>query len=276
MGSDQQITSQKPTDEVLRKIGRNLLIFQSIEYMLKIILGNSRLQGYVHELTDNKEHRAYGIQKDMLGILIQRYVNEILSDPDEEQHGPQDLSSPWLFSAFKISGDEKFYEFQCRNLELVRKERNQLVHHFLPYWQPDSREQLIVASNYLDEQREKILPAREHLKSVFETMNQIFQEQVDFFASEEFGQHFNLMMLQSSSLIQLFCNISTRINRADGWTCLAHAGKLVHEEAPDEVSKMKAKYGYGSFKKLLVVSKCFELFEDSMPSGGFRTFYRLR
>lgn len=276
MDSDQQTAPQNLEAEVLRKIGRNLLIFQQIEYMLKRILGNSRVQGYVHELADNKERRVNGVQKDMLGLLIQRYVDEILSDPDEEQHGPPDLSDLWLFSTFKITGDDKFYELQCRNLELVREERNQLVHHFLPYWRPDSPKHLSTACEYLDEQREKILPAKEHLKSVFKTMHQVLQELAVFFASEEFSQHLNLMMLQGSPLIQLFCDITSRISRADGWTCLAHAGQLIHEKAPDEVARMKAKYGYDSFKKLLVASECFEILEQPTSNGRFRTFYRLR
>lgn len=276
MDSDQQTTPQNLTDEVLRKIGRNLLIFQQIEYMLKRILGSSRVQGYVHELADSKERRVNGIQKDMLGILIQRYIDEILSDPDEEQHGPPDLSGPWLSFSFKINGDNVFYKRQCRNLEMVREERNLLVHHFLPYWRPDLPERLFIACEYLDEQRRKILPTWEHLKSVVETMHQALREHAGHFASEEFSQHLNLMMLQGSPLIQLFCDISTQISRADGWACLAHAGQLVHKEAPDEVAEMKAKYGYESFKKLLVASECFEILDDPIPNGRFRTFYRLR
>ncbi len=276
MDSDQQTAPQNLEAEVLRKIGRNLLIFQQIEYMLKRILGNSRMHGYVHELAINKENRVNGIQKDMLGLLIQRYIDEILSDANEEQQGPQELSGPWLFFSFKFTGDDKFYELQCRNFELVREERNQLVHQFLPYWRTDSPEQLSIVCEYLDEQRQKILPTWEHLKSVVETMHQAFQEHASHFASEEFNQCLNLMLLQGSPLIQLFCDISTRISRADGWTCLARAGQLVHEEAPNEVAKMKAKYGYDSFKKLLVASKCFEIFDEPLPNGRFRTFYRLR
>ncbi len=31
---------------------------------------------------------------------------------------------------------------------MMREERNRLVHHFLPYWQPDSPENLLQASDY--------------------------------------------------------------------------------------------------------------------------------
>ena len=50
MDQEQHLTLQNLKDEVLRKIGRNLLIFQQIEGLLKMILGNSKVQGYAHEL----------------------------------------------------------------------------------------------------------------------------------------------------------------------------------------------------------------------------------
>ncbi len=276
MNQEKLTTQQNLKDEVLRKIGRNLLIFQQIEVLLKMILGDSRVHGYTHELAVNKEQRAKGIQKDMLGQLFQRYKDEILSDSDEEQQGPSDLSGSWISVSFKTIGDDDFYERQCQTHEMVREERNQLVHHFLPYWQPDSQEHLILAINYLDEQREKILPAWEHLKSVYETFNQARQTHANILASNDFNQRLELMWLQESPLINLFGDIASRIARADGWACLAHAGSLVHKQAPDDVVNIKAKYGYSSFRKLIIASECFEIFDEPLANGGFRMFYRLR
>lgn len=79
MDQEQHLTLQHLKDEVLRKIGRNLLIFQQIEGLLKMILGNSKVQGYARELAMNQEQRVNGMQKDMLGQLIQQYSDEILS-----------------------------------------------------------------------------------------------------------------------------------------------------------------------------------------------------
>jgi hypothetical protein len=276
MNREKLTTQQNLKDEVLRKIGRNLLIFQKIEGLLKMILNESRIHGYVHELADNKEQRVNGIQKDMLGQLFQRYKDEILSNPDEEQQGPSDLSGPWISVSFKTTGDDDFYERQCQTYEMVREERNQLVHHFLPYWQPDSLEYLIVANDYLDEQRKKILPVWEHFKSVYEKFNQIRQMHANLLASNEFNQQFELMWLQASPLINLFRDIAIRIARADGWVCLAHAGSLAHKQMPDDVANMKTIYGYSSFKKLLIASKCFEIFDEPLPNGGCRQFYRLQ
>jgi len=159
---------------------------------------------------------------------------------------------------------------------MMREERNRLVHHFLPDWQPDSPEKLILASGYLDEQRENILLVWEHLKSVAETMHQARQTLAGCIASNEFGQQLELLLLQQSPLIQLFCDIAMQIGRSDGWACLAHAGKLAHMQLADDVAQMNATYGHHSFKKLLVASNLFEIWDKALPHGGSRTFYRIR
>lgn len=192
MSQEKALTPQNLQDEVLRKIGRNLLIFQQIEGLLKMILGNSKVQGYSCELAINWEQRINGIQKDMMGQLISRYFDEILSSSNEEPQGPNDLAEPWLSYSIKITVDDTFAEAQLKAFEMMREERNRLVHHFLPYWQPDSLENLILASDYLDEQRERVLPVWEHLKSVAETMHQARRMQAKYMASDEFGQQLEL------------------------------------------------------------------------------------
>ncbi|MBS0496902.1 MAG: hypothetical protein JSR51_04535 [Proteobacteria bacterium] len=276
MDREQHSSPPSLKDEVFRKIGRNLLIFQQIEGLLKMILGNSKVQGYARELAINREQRIDGMQKDMMGQLIKQYFDEILSSSDEEPQGPRDLTEPWLSSSFKIAVDADFAKNQFEAFEMVREERNRLVHHFLPYWQPDSPENLILASDYLDEQRENILLVWEHLKSVAETMQQVRQELVGYVASNEFGQQLELLLLQQSPLIQLFCDIAMQIGSADGWACLAYAGKLAHMQLADDVAQMKATYGHHSFKKLLIASNLFEIWDKALPHGGSRTFYRIR
>lgn len=276
MDREQHSSPPSLKDEVLRKIGRNLLIFQQIEGLLKMILGNSKVQGYARELAINREQRIDGMQKDMMGQLIKQYFDEILSSSDEEPQGPRDLTEPWLSSSFKIAVDADFVEAQLKAFEMMREERNRLVHHFLPYWQPDSPENLILTSDYLDEQRENILLVWEHLKSVAETMHQARQTLAGCIASNEFGQQLELLLLQQSPLIQLFCDIAMQIGRADGWACLAHAGKLAHMQLADDVAQMNATYGHHSLKKLLIASNLFEIWDKALPHGGSRTFYRIR
>lgn len=61
MNQEEDLPPQKLQDEVLRKVGRNLLIFQQIEGLLKMILGKSKVQGYARELALKQEQRINGI-----------------------------------------------------------------------------------------------------------------------------------------------------------------------------------------------------------------------
>lgn len=276
MNQEEALPPQKLQDEVLRKVGRNLLIFQQIEGLLKMILGKSKVQGYARELAIKQEQRINGIQKDMMGQLIKQYFDEVLSSSDEELPGPRAMAEPWLSCSFKITVDATFAENQLEASEIMREERNRLVHHFLSDWQSHSPEDLPLASNYLDKQREKILPVWVHLKSVAETMQQARRMQAEYMASDEFTQQFELLCLQQSQLIQLFCDIAMQIGRSDGWACLAHAGKLVHMQLSDDVVHSKLRYGHHSSKNQLIAPGLFEMWDKPLLNRRSRTFYRIR
>lgn len=67
-------------DEVLRKIGRNMILFQQIEGLLKLLLGNSHVQGTASDLMVYQGQRMEEMKKQMMGPLIKQYIEEILSE----------------------------------------------------------------------------------------------------------------------------------------------------------------------------------------------------
>jgi len=52
MESEQDLI--KIRDEVFRKIGRNLLNFQKIEQMLKYLIANGRMSGYMSDIVEKR------------------------------------------------------------------------------------------------------------------------------------------------------------------------------------------------------------------------------
>jgi hypothetical protein len=153
-------------------------------------------------------------------------------------------------------------------------ERNELVHHFLPRWQPNSPEKMSDALAYLDAQREKVLPMHEHLKRAMTGMLQSRQLLVDFMATPDFEKQSELMWLQVSPLVELLSDVATRCHRKDGWTYLAQAGQLAAQEAPEEVKCLEERYGFKTLKKLLVGCESFEVFDEPLSNGEFRTLYK--
>jgi hypothetical protein len=68
--------------------------------------------------------------------------------------------------------------------------------------------------------------------------------------------------------------VASQFYRKDGWSYLAHAGVLANKELPEEVRNLKERYGFKTLKKLLVVSEMFDVFDEPLSNGLFRTVYK--
>jgi len=266
----------KPTqDEVLRRVGRNLLLFQQIEGLLKFLLSSHKAGGMQENLKERHQKQINTINRTMFGHLVDKYKTEVLQDagvevPEEER------PAGWVAFSFRISGDTEFVEAMRRDMTLMTEQRNELVHGFLPRWQPDSPEKLEETLAYLDTQREKVLPMHEHLRTTASHIQESRKKLFEFMASEEYQKQSELMWLQASPLVSLLEDVATQIHRKDGWTYLAHAGDLANKELPEEVKNLKERYGFKTLKKLLVGSEMFDVFDEPLSDGRFRTLYKNR
>jgi len=264
----------KPTqDEVLRRVGRNLLLFQQIEHFLKVLLANHKGGGTAESYQSNQQVQTDCINKKMLGHLVEKYGNELLQDAGENVP-EEDKPAGWFSFSFRTSGDTEFVESMRRNLKLMTDERNDLVHHFLPRWQPDSSEKMTETLAYLGAQSEKVLPMYEHLKSTVTRMQAIMGLHSSIMASPEYDKQFELMWLQDSPLVNLLRDAATRYHRTDGWTDLGRAGNLAAKEMPEELKGLKDRYGFKKLKELLVGCENFDVFDEPLSEGSFRTLYK--
>lgn len=267
-------TERTPTsDEVLRRVGRNLVIFQQIEYFLKQLLANHKNAGPIDRYVENLQVRAECVKKKMLGHLVEAYTTEVLRDAGEE---PPEEERPddWFSFSFQVNLETEFIGGIRKDLKLMTDERNDLVHHFLPRWQPGNDDTMTKALAYLDEQREKVLPIHEHLRSMLQHLHDSAKMFVEFVASPEYGKQTELMWLQASPLVALMSEAAARHHRKDGWSYLAQAGSLVAREMPEEIVSLKERYGFKTLKKLLLGAEVFELMDEQISDGRFRTLYR--
>lgn len=267
-------TERTPTsDELLRRVGRNLVIFQQIEHSLKLLLANHKNAGPIDRYAENLQARAERVNKKMLGHLVEAYTTEVLHDAGEE---PPKEESPddWLTFSFQIGVETEFLEGIRKDLKLMTDERNDLVHHFLQRWQLGSDNDVTKALAYLDEQREKVLPMHEHLRSMVQHLHDSAKMFAEFVASPDYKKQTELMWLQASPLVTLMSEVAARHHRKDGWTYLAQAGSLAAREMPEEITSLKERYGFKTLKKLLLGADVFELMDEQISDGCFRTLYR--
>lgn len=264
----------KVRDEVLKKIGINLVNFQKIELMLKHLITNGRMSGYISELKENMERQSATVHKQMMGNLVGQFMENTHSEPDGSLQSAIELKEPYLSFSFTVNADADFYESKKRALKLLVKDRNDLVHHLLPRFNPDSIDSCLEIEQYLDQQRERLIPEYEHLKSLIESLNEGIKIHADFLNSEEGIKQFRLSFLQQSPLFQLLINISTQQSRPDGWTLLHLAGPEIRRVLPGKMKPLKKQFGCKTLKELMLVSELFDIIDEPTEKGGIRVLYR--
>jgi hypothetical protein len=273
---DQSQTATLQT-EVLRRLGRNLLVFQQIEGLLKFLLINHKTEGTQEDYQERQEEWAEAINRKTLGELVGKYLGKVLTDDRDEVLDDTDPDVvPYVSITRQFIVSSEFLEAMRRDLKFLTDERNELVHHFFPRWQPNSPEKMQDALDYLNAQRGKVLPILDHLTGLAASMQQNQRRIAEYLASDEYARLDELMWLQSSPLVTLLREVVGDIQRKDGWASLSRAGNLAHEQLPDDVKNLKERYGFSTLKKLLVACETFDIFDEPLPSGEVRTLFRVR
>lgn len=261
------------SDEVLRRLGRNLIIFQQIEYALKQLLANSECIGPAEKYAEIAQSKATHINKQTLGSLVEKFKTSVLYDAGEDLPD-MELSAGGMAFSYRVAGDADFIEAVDRDLAIVNNHRNELVHHFLPRWQLGNNEALTEALAYLDAQRDTVLPMHEQLRSHLKQMRESSKMLFDVLSSPEAQAQIELRWLQTSPLVTCLLEVAAQFHRQDGWTYLAQAGSLAVRDLPDEMMHLEARYGFKTLKQLLVGAELFDVLDEPLNEGKFRTLYR--
>ncbi|MEC4718163.1 hypothetical protein RY831_03320 [Noviherbaspirillum sp. CPCC 100848] len=260
-------------DEVLRRIGRNLLLFQQIEALFKHVLATHKAEGEPENFQERLQKETTAINRSMMGSLVEKYGKEFLQDAGTDLTD-EDRPVAWLSFKFHLVAETDVIVKLQRDMELMKDARNELVHGFLPRWQPDSKERLEDALSYLDQQRENAIPMLEHLRESARHLDEGRRLMLELISSGEHERLMELAWLKSSPLVELLQRVATSLPREDGWTYLALAGNVAMRDLPDEVKNIKERYGLAKFKGLLLASEMFEIRDETLPGGGTRTIYK--
>lgn len=262
-------------NEVMRKMGRNLLLFQQIERMLKFLLANHSFAGYVHEMEAKLKSQKEKVEKKTMGSLVGDFFEETATGKRQLREAPDDLVAPW-FSFGGVELESAYHEERKLALASTVAERNELVHHFLSRWDLMSVESVRGADEYLDRQREKVLPEFEQLKGLVRALDDSRRQTAQFISSGEWAKHLTLADLRLSRPVLLLGDIAQKMGRDDGYVLLNTAGDLLRLHAPEETKALKERCGYKSLKALIVATELFDLVEEPTEKGGARVFYRMK
>ncbi len=160
----------------LQKIGRNLVHLQKLENMLKDLLAKNHLEGYPSSIADKATRRIEKVSKMTMGQVIHELATSLF-DHSEVSQGRLELSrEPWISTKFTIEGGPDAAQQWKREMTTILEARNQLVHHMLIGFDPQSIESCKSLSLALDAQREQLIPVYEHIRSLIVARKEALEE----------------------------------------------------------------------------------------------------
>lgn len=263
-------------DEALRRIGRNVLLFQELENVLKFLASVQHPSMPMSEAKATREQRAESIRIKTLGQVAGLVMQELFAASDAESIAAAEITEPWLTFSFRIAGDPADLEADRRTLKALIEERNDLVHHLLSRWDLQDAASCRALCAELEEQRSRIVLEIGKYRAYANTIREMARELQAFIDSDAGKRWLDLEFLRQSRLAAVLASTATESMRADSWTPLSTAGHRLAQLIPDEFARLKKLHGEGSLQKLVAAIGLFDLGSERTPTGGTRTLYRLR
>ena len=261
---------KQAVNELHRKVGRNILLYQQIELAMKDLLAKNNTSGKAAELSKIYETRLQDNKKKTLGGLKQHFINDFYeNDEINEQDFDDTQSSIGLNISIKtenVSDIEGYYQ------DIVSA-RNLIVHNLLERHEFDAVEKCSEVEVYLDSEYDKAKLFLNDLLGIYDLFNEFAQKLQSeseyiknriqkFTDADEISRHMASKMIQE-------------LKRDDGWIVLSKASNILREEHPELFVDMK-KYGHKSQKKIMDSSGLFEFYSEDTSKGGMRDLFRLK
>ena len=260
------------TDEILRRVGRNLVIFQQVERALKFLTTHAHFRAPAGEFAERFHAHTKTVERKTMGQLAASVEDFFLDRPDAE---PDDIEEAWLGFRFSVEAEAEAIARCERELKDLVDRRNELVHHFLPRWEASIAGEPDAALSWLDDQRQAAVAVLDRLQTWARTMESAAREHAAFLVSDDGQREIELFLLRSSRLVVMLGQVAMATRRADGWTLLSTAGHLIKRESPEELQDLLKRFGQPSLKVILLATELFDVEEESTTKGSTRTIYRI-
>lgn len=263
-------------DELFRKVGRNLINYQTIEQLLKQLILSSRISGPISQLEEIRKQKSEEVKVQTMGTLAGQFIENTYQAPKASSNEQAEIKETHLSTSIYFDVSDDVLESRRADLKKIIDTRNNLVHHLLPRLDLNSIESCLAISRELDEQREEQSKEIDILISLIKQMGNTIKEYADFMSTEEGYRRFELGILQQSSVIGMLLELSETQSRPDGWTVLDNSTRYIKNNLADELAKIKKYYGCKTMKSLVITSEVFDILEEATKKGGTRVLYRAK
>ncbi len=176
---------QSARDELLRRIGRNVVNFQYLEATLRSMIPALSNNGTLSELKIRRTKLERKHKKSSLGELANSYHEKVFRVPSEDLSDDAP-TEPWLAFSVQIESTPDDVAMQKRALASLVVERNRLIHKDVLNVDLTSKVQCESLSARLDEQNTRILQQLDQLNSFRSGLRDAAEDLRRFIESEEF------------------------------------------------------------------------------------------
>jgi hypothetical protein len=171
-------------------VGQNLLLFQQLENALKFLVARGEISGYASQIRSLQKKRSETVAKQTLGAVSGQFFEQNFSTDVDNEQLPDQLKEPHLKVGFQFDVENENPESRKEALSSLVASRNYLVHHFLERIAPDTLESWLDTSEYLDGQREEIIPELDYYSTHASSVKDMGEEMAEFLSSEEGRKYF--------------------------------------------------------------------------------------
>ena len=172
-------------EKILKAIGRNVLILQKMEGMLKslVVVANSKFP--TGNLESAVRKRQMAVSKMPMGRLVNHFVRSVHPNGGENARREETSAKGSFEFSFTFEDGAVVEELEA-SLRMVVEERNQLIHTKLIDFDPKSLESCRDLAGDLEDQRQRIKPQFEALAAICATVRDGYKVLTDNFGSVQF------------------------------------------------------------------------------------------
>ncbi len=156
----------------LQKIGRNVVHFQRIEALLKILVTFANFSAPLKDLPNYLERRQSPATMSTMGTLVGKLADAIKSEP---LRSPDDSRDIWISNSIAFADGEAAEKWSSEMQQVVH-DRNSLIHQTLALFDENSLQSCVQLSEELDLQHGKLLQTRAGLGSILSALKEAHLE----------------------------------------------------------------------------------------------------
>lgn len=268
MDQDDELAEWK--SKTYQLIGRNVLFFQQMEHLLKIILPRSKVS--ISSETDvplMMTGRRSAVEACTLGNLVKRFIAEVCDPNELDPTG--DSKDVNLTSTVRLRFDAPAErEVLIQRLNDLVNERNRLVHHLLSEVDFNSLASLRSIQDELEDQHQKILSEIKTLRRMIE----MIAVSGALVAHHEVRRELVCGPIREHLIEKLRLEAGKSAN-PDGWTSVSAAIQSGRPISSDIIRDLLGRLDIQNLSTFLEAVGGFEIRHESDSKGKSRTFYRV-